>query len=164
MQENHNLDIDREAEAHGYETAQPKFDLMVTKDSIVTNVQTSIETLLNGVENGEINGLDVFATFKKLEKIFTDAKVKVEKHAFDEADKYEKTFTYSGIKFTKTEGRETLNYNEDHLCKELSEQLKERQSLVKTATKQSKPFFDSEGNEVAKVSSNFSKASLSVKF
>ena len=164
MQENHNLDIDREAEAHGYETAQPNFDLMVTKDSIVPNIQTSIETLLNGVENGEINGLDVFATFKKLEKIFTDAKVKVEKFAFDEADKYEKTFTYSGIKFTKKEGSEKLNYDDDHICKELAEKLKARQELVKLATKGKDIIFDSEGNEVTKVSSNFSKASLSVKF
>lgn len=164
MQENHNLDIDREAEAHGYATAQPNFDLIVTKDSIVPNVQTGIETLLQGVENGQINGLDVFATFKKLEKIFTDAKQKVEKYAFDEADMYEKTFKHSGVTFTKTEGRETLNYSEDHICKELSEKLEARKALVKVATKSKDVIFDSEGNEVTKVSSTFSKASLSVKF
>lgn len=164
MQENHILDVDREDEAHGYATAQPNFDLTVTKDSIVPNVQTGIETLLQGVENGEINGLDVFATFKKLEKIFTDAKQKVEKYAFDEAENYEKTFIYSGLQFTKNEGREMLQYKEDYLCKELSEKLKARELLVKKATKSKDMIFDSDGIEVTKVSSTFGKASLSVKF
>lgn len=163
MQENHIYDIDREQEAHEYQNAQP-FDLTVTKDSIVPNVQTSIETLIKGVENGEINALDVFATFKKLEKVFIDAKTKVEKFAFDEADKYDKTFTFSGVSFTKKEGSETFNYKDDHLCKELSEKLKLRQDLVKLATKSKDVIFDSEGNEVTRVSSNYGKASLSVKF
>lgn len=163
MQENHIHDIDREQEAHEYHNAQP-FDLTVTKESIVPNVQTSIETLLQGVENGEINGLDVFATFKKLEKIFNDAKVKVEKYAQDEAEKFEKTFTFSGVTFTRVDGRESLNYSEDHICAELSEKLKQRQELVKVATKSKEQVFDSEGNEVTKVSSKYSKSSLSVKF
>lgn len=163
MQENHIHDIDREQEEHEYQNAQP-FDLTVTKDSIVPNVQTGIETLIQGVENGEINALDVFATFKKLEKVFIDAKTKVEKFAFDEADKYDKTFTFSGVSFTKKEGSETLNYKDDHLCKELSEKLKQRQDLVKLATKSKDVIFDSEGNEVTRVSSNYGKASLSVKF
>lgn len=163
MQENHNLDIDREQEAHEYQNAQP-FDLTVTKESIVPNVQTGIETLIQGVKDGNINALDVFATFNKLDKIFIDAKSKVEKYAFDEADKYDKAFTFSGVTFTKREGSETLNYKEDHICKELSEKLKERQDLVKLATKSKDVIFDSEGNEVTKVSKNYGKSSLSVKF
>jgi iron only hydrogenase large subunit-like protein len=163
MQENHIHDIDREQEAHEYNNAQP-FDLTVTKDSIIPNVQTGIETLLNGIKDGNINALDVFATFKKLEKIFTEAKVKVEKHAFDEAEKYDKTFVFSGVSFTRKEGSESLNYIEDELCKSLSEKLKERQELVKLASKSKDVIFDSDGVQVPKVSSKFGKSSLSIKF
>ena len=163
MQDNHNLDIDREQEAHEYNNAQP-FDLTIAKESIVPNTQTAIETLLNGVENWEINGLDVFATFKKLEKVFNEAKTKVEKYAIDEAEKHDKTFTFSGVTFTRVDGRETLQFSEDHVCKELEEKLAERKALVKVATKGKEQVFDSEGNEVTKVSSKYSKSSLAVKF
>jgi hypothetical protein len=57
MQENHIYDIDREAEAHGYENAQPSFDLVVTKTSIIPSVENQINTLIQGVESGEISGL-----------------------------------------------------------------------------------------------------------
>ena len=160
MQENHIHDIDREQEEHEYHNAQPNFDLTVAKDSIIPNVQTGIETLVNGIESGEINALDVFATFKKLEKIFTDAKVKVESHAFVEADKYDKTFTFSGVSFTRKDGSESMNYQEDDLCKELSEKLKQRQELVKLATKSKEPIYDADGVQVPKVSSKFGKSSL----
>ena len=76
MEDNNLLDIDRDAEAHGWANAQPNanFDLVVAKDSLIPTVESTIETLINGVENGEVTGLDVFATFKKLEKIFDEAK------------------------------------------------------------------------------------------
>jgi hypothetical protein len=165
MQNNEHLDIDREQEAHEYHNAQPiNFDLTVTKETIVPNIQTSIETLIQGVEDGDLNALDVFATFKKIEGIFTNAKKKVEEYAHDEADKYEKTFTFSGVTFTKKEGAKRLQFHEDHIISQLSEKIKERQELVKVATNSKDSIFDSEGVEVSKVSIKQDKSSLQVKF
>ena len=167
MQENHIYDIDREAEAHGYENAQPNanFDLQIAKESIVPTFESNINTIIQGVESGEINALDAFASFKRLEAIFKDARERVDRLAFDEAEKYnEKTFSYSGVKFTVKQGSERLNYNEDHVCSDLAEKLKQRQELVKLATKSKDLIYDSEGIEVTKVSSKFDKSSLTVKF
>ena len=158
-----NLDIDREAEAHGYETAQ-HFDLVTTKESIVPTVNNQIELLINGVEQGLINPLDVFATFRKLEGIFNEAKKKVDSLAFEEAEKYDKTFTFSGVEFTRKDGAERLNYNEDEVYNELSEKLKQRQELLKTVAKGKQQVFDEDGIEVPSVSSKFDKSSLTVKF
>jgi len=163
--ENHIFDIDREQEAHEYRNAQPSnFDLTVTKETIVPNIQTSIDTLIRGVEDGEINALDVFATFKKIETVFNGAKKKVETYAQDEADKYDKTFTFSGVTFTKKKGAKRLQFQEDHIISELSEKIKERQNLVKLATNSKDSIFDSEGVEVSKVSIKQDKSSLQVKF
>ena len=164
--ERENIDIDREQEAHGYENAQPQpsFDLVVAKESILPTVQGFIDTLIQGVDSGEINALEVFATFKKLEKIFDASKRTIEDSAMLEAQKYDKTFKISGINFTFSEGRKMLQYNEDWKCQSLTLELKERQNLVTLATKSKEAIYDSEGVEVTKVSIKPSKSSLAVKF
>lgn len=165
MQENHIYDIDREAEAHGYATAQPSnFDLVVAKDSLIPTVESSIQTLIDGVENNEISGLDVFATFNKLVKIFNEAKQKVERHAMQEAMMHDKTFVIAGVEFTYKNGGRTFNYKEDFIIQELSQKIKDREELIKVALKSREPIFDSNGVEVTKVSSKPIKDSLSVKF
>jgi hypothetical protein len=165
MQENHIYDIDREAEAHGYENAQPSFDLVVTKTSIIPSVENQINTLIQGVESGEISGLEVFAVFRKLEGLFNEAKKRIDMLAFDEAERYtEKTFTVAGVTFTKKDGNKRMQFNEDTVCAELSERLKQRQELVKLATNSKDMIFDSDGVEVPKVSVKYDKSSLTVKF
>ena len=166
MQENHIYDIDREAEAHGWSNAQPSnFDLVVAKDSLIPTVESSIQTLISGVENGEITGLDVFATFKKLEKIFDEAKRKVEEHAMLEARRQPKTFVISGVEFTSKEGYAILDYEKDDLYKKYKKQLSDRKSLLDSVYKSGSVLFDSEGVEVPNVGvKSYSKDSLSVKF
>lgn len=166
MNENHNLDIDRDAEAHGWANAQPNanFDLVVAKDSLIPTVESTIQTLINGVEDGEVTALDVFATFKKLERIFDDAKRKVESLAMAEAQKYDKTFVIAGVEFTSKEGSKLLNYDEDFLIRELTSQIKQRQELIKVATASKEPIYDANGIEVTKVSLKPTKSSLTVKF
>jgi glycosyltransferase involved in cell wall biosynthesis len=56
--------------------------------------------------------VDVDDMVKKMLDVYNnrdEAKVKVEKHAFDEAEKYDKTFVFSGVSFTRKEGSESLN-------------------------------------------------------
>ena len=165
MQENHILDIDREAESFGYATAQPNdFDLQIAKESLIPTFQSNIEKLIEAVENGEMNPLDVYAPFKKIEKMFKEAYGKIETHAMDEASKNEKTFVYSGVTFTSKEGSKKLQFGEDHVIKELQEKIKNRQELLKVAHASKEPIFDSEGIEVPKVSVKFDKSSLMVQF
>ena len=166
MNENHIYDIDRDAEANGWANAQPNanFDLVVAKDSLIPTVESTIQTLINGVEDGEVTALDVFATFKKLERIFDEAKRKVESMAMAEAQKYDKTFVIAGVEFTSKEGSKLLNYDEDFLIRELQEKLKQRQELIKVATASKEPIYDANGIEVTKVSLKPTKSSLSVKF
>jgi hypothetical protein len=164
--ENNMHDIDRDAEQHGWANAQPNanFDLVVAKESLVPTVEGFIKTLNEGVDNGELKALEVFAVYKKLEKIFDEAKRKVEETAMDEATKYDKTFTIAGVEFTSKEGSKLLNYSEDFLIKDLNEKLKQRQELIKVATASKEPIYDADGIEVTKVSLKPTKSSLMVKF
>lgn len=159
-------DIDRDAEANGWANAQPNanFDLVVAKESLVPTVEGFIKTLNEGVDNGELKALEVFAVYKKLEKIFDEAKRKVEEIAMDEARSYDKTFTIAGVEFTSKEGSKLLNYSEDFLIQELSEKIKQRQELIKVATASKEPIYDADGIEVTKVSLKPTKSSLMVKF
>jgi hypothetical protein len=166
MNENNIYDIDRDAEAHGWANAQPNanFDLQVAKESLIPTVESTIQTLIDGVEDGEVTALDVFATFKKLERIFDEAKRKVESLAMYEAQKYDKTFVIAGVEFTSKEGSKLLNYDEDFLIRELTLQIKQRQELIKVATASKEPIYDANGIEVTKVSLKPTKSSLTVKF
>jgi len=115
--ENSNLDIDREREAYEYANAMP---------SVVDKTTQSIQELQLAVENGIVSGLDVFAVFKKLEKIFDEAKKKVETYAFDEAEKHgAKTFTNNGCEFSIRQGYAQYNFDEDHIYSDLKQRLKE---------------------------------------
>jgi hypothetical protein len=163
--ENNNLDIDRERQEFEYHNFNGNsFDLSKSNQELIPTVQNSIEMLLKGVQNGYINALDVFATFKKLEGIFNDAKKQVDELAILEAEKYDKTFTYQNVQFTKRDGAERLNFNEDDVCQKLELSLKERKELVKLATKSKDAIYDADGVEVPKVSSKFDKSSLTIKF
>lgn len=166
MQENHILDIDREAEAHDYATAQPSnFDLVVAKDSLIPTVESSIQTLIDGVENNEISGLDVFATFNKLVKIFNEAKQKVERHAMQEAMMHDKTFVIAGVEFTSKQGYAILDYEKDDLYTKYKQQLANRKTLLDNVFKSGDVLFDADGVEVPNVGvKTYSKDSLSVKF
>ena len=164
--ENNIHDIDREAEAHGWENAQPSnFDLVVAKDSLIPTVESSINTLINGVENGEVTGLDVFATFKKLEKIFDEAKKKVEEYAMLEASRQSKTFVIAGVEFTSKQGYAILDYEKDDLYTKYKQQLANRKTLLDNVFKSGDVLFDADGVEVPNVGvKTYSKDSLSVKF
>ena len=155
--ENNHLDIDREREAYEYANAMP---------SVVDKTTQTIQELQLAVENGIVSGLDVFAVFKKLEKIFDEAKNKVETYAFDEAEKHgAKTFNSNGCEFSIRQGYAQYNFDEDHVYSDLKQRLKEREDLLKLALKSKDMIFGSDGIEVPKVSvKGYTKDSLTIKF
>jgi len=148
------IDIDLQAKEHDYQTAQP---------NVIEKTTQGINAIVQAVENGVVNPLDAFASFNKLEKLFKEAKVKIDELARDEAEKYtSKTFTFGNVEFTRKEGAKKLNYSEDLLYSNLQAQLKAREELLKVAQKST--IYDDEGVEVPKVSISYNKDSLVVKF
>jgi exonuclease VII small subunit len=149
------VDIDQQAKQHDYETAQPK--------NVIEKTTQGINAIVEAVENGVVNPLDAFASFNKLEKLFKEAKVKIDELARDEAEKYTaKTFTFGNVEFTRKDGAKKLNYSEDLLYSNLQTKLKAREELLKVAQKST--IYDDEGVEVPKVSISYNKDSLMVKF
>jgi hypothetical protein len=146
--------VDLQAKEHDYQTTQP---------NVIEKTTQGINAIVQAVENGVVNPLDAFASFNKLEKLFKEAKVKIDELARDEAEKYTaKTFTFGNVEFTRKDGAKKLNYSEDLLYSNLQTQLKAREELLKVAQKST--IYDDEGVEVPKVSISHNKDSLSVKF
>jgi hypothetical protein len=148
------IDIDLQAKEHDYQTAQP---------NVIEKTTQGINAIVEAVEAGVVNPLDAFASFNKLEKLFKEAKVKIDELARDEAEKYTaKTFTFGNVEFTRKDGAKKLNYSEDLLYSNLQAKLKSREELLKVAQKST--IYDDEGVEVPKVSISYNKDSLVVKF
>jgi hypothetical protein len=146
--------VDLQAKEHDYQTAQP---------NVIEKTTQGINAIVQAVEAGVVNPLDAFASFNKLEKLFKEAKVKIDELARDEAEKYTaKTFTFGNVEFTRKDGAKKLNYSEDLLYSNLQAKLKAREELLKVAQKST--FYDDEGVEVPKVSISYNKDSLTVKF
>ena len=72
--------------------------------------------------------------------------------------------SYNGVLFTPKNGAESLNYDEDDIYVLLENKLKQRQELLKTASKSDEIIFDSDGCEVPKVSKKFNKPSIVITF
>jgi hypothetical protein len=154
MENMEDFGVDLQAKEHDYQTAQP---------NVIEKTTQGINAIVQAVENGVVNPLDAFASFNKLEKLFKEAKVKIDELARDEAEKYTaKTFTFGNVEFTRKEGAKKLNYSEDLLYSNLQAQLKAREELLKVAQKST--IYDDEGVEVPKVSISYNKDSLMVKF
>jgi hypothetical protein len=154
MENMEDFGVDLQAKEHDYQNAQP---------NVIEKTTQGINAIVEAVENGVVNPLDAFASFNKLEKLFKEAKVKIDELARDEADKYTaKTFTFGNVEFTRKDGAKKLNYSEDLLYSNLQAQLKAREELLKVAQKST--IYDDEGVEVPKVSISYNKDSLMVKF
>jgi hypothetical protein len=154
MENMEDFGVDLQAKEHDYQNAQP---------NVIEKTTQGINAIVQAVENGVVNPLDAFASFNKLEKLFKEAKVKIDELARDEAEKYTaKTFTFGNVEFTRKDGAKKLNYSEDLLYSNLQAQLKAREELLKVAQKST--IYDDEGVEVPKVSISYNKDSLMVKF
>ena len=111
----------------------------VSKKEIVPNILTSIDTIVAKVDMGELNGLDAFSLFKKLEKAFTEAKKTIEGIALDEAEKFgTSTFESNGQKFEVRNGATRYSFKDIEEWKIASENLKEIEEKYKTAYKNNK--------------------------
>jgi len=118
---------------------QSKQFIEVSKNEIVPNILTSIETIVNKVDLGELNGLDAFSLFKKLEKAFTEAKKTIEGVALDEAEKFgASTFESNGQKYELRNGATRFSFEHIEEYKEKKAELKALEEKYKLAYKNNK--------------------------
>ena len=69
-----------------------------------------------------------------------------------------------GIEFNPMNGRKMIQFSDDPVWFEISNKLKKREELLKVALNSDDEIYDSEGVQVPKVSVNYAKDSLAVKF
>jgi len=108
----------------------------VSKKETVPNILTSIDTIVNKVDLGELNGLDAFSLFKKLEKAFTDAKKTIEGVALDEAEKFgASTFESNGQKYELRNGASRFSFDHIEEYAEKKAELKQLEEKYRIAYK-----------------------------
>ena len=111
----------------------------VSKKVTVPNILTSIDTIVNKVDLGELNGLDAFSLYKKLEKAFTEAKKTIEGAALDEAEKFcASSFESNGQKYELRNGATRFSFDHIEEYKEKKAELKALEEKYKLAYKNNK--------------------------
>ena len=125
------------------------------KDAEATGIKYASDIF----EKGAVSTIKVFSNIVKLKAVI-DAAEKV----FRERIMIGNSDTYNGVSFTNKSGSERLKYSDDWKVAELEDALKQRKELVKVATKSKDAIYDSEGIEVGKVGSEFTKDSIVITF
>lgn len=110
-------------------------------------------------EEGKLEPVQVYSNIVRLKEVIDSAD-----KAFRERLSLNTATSWNGVTLTPKNGSEKLNYSEDPVCADLERKLEERKNLVKLATHSKDPIYDSEGCEVTRVSSSFTKSSITVNF
>ena len=134
---NTNYDIDREREEYEYNNVQQSQDrLEVVKSVGMPNVTSIINGIVSDVEVGNINALDAFAIFKKMESLFNEAKKSIDSLAIDEAETFgESTFSHNGQKYEVRNGATRYSFKGIQEWEEKNEELKAIEEKYKQAYK-----------------------------
>ncbi len=130
------------------------FELSATKKSCIEQGQQFIKTALN---SGLVSKEELLAKALRYETFINEVTT-ILKNEFTQKD------AFFGIAITPINGRAMVQFSEDEKWQQLSNQLKQREELLKVALKSDEPIYDSEGCEVPKVNIKYSKDSLQVKF
>ena len=131
------------------------YDATFTKKEAVSTGKQLADNIING---GNVSKHEALANLVRLNEVVSTAITELKDNVF-----FEKV-SVLGVDFTPTNGRTVINYKEDEVWQELSNQLKQREELLKVALNQSEPFYDADGVEVPKVSKSSAKSSLTIKY
>ena len=121
--------------------------------------QTGINLINKLFEDGNQTPVQFYSNIARLKAVIDSAD-----RAFRDRLNLTQPDSYNGVLFTPKNGAESLNYDEDDICVLLENKLKQRQELLKMASKSDDIIFDSEGCEVPKVSKKFNKSSIVITF
>jgi len=107
------------------------------------------------------NAIDAHIILKKANLFLSTLMKENEKAALMDWDSSAKDF-YTNVSYNQ--GGKILDYDSDHVYKELKDKLAERKKLLDTSFQMTDPIFDGEGVEVPKVKvKSYRKESLNVK-
>jgi hypothetical protein len=120
--------------------------------------QTGVNLAKQIVDGGEVSKHEALANLVRLNEVISNAITEIKESVSNEK------VTVLGVEFTPVNGRTMYDFKEDEVWLYLNNKLKQREELLKTALKSDEIIFDSEGCEVPKVSVNYSKSSLTIKF
>ena len=138
----------------------------LTTDSINV-IQNQIDLVIRNVDLGFTSSLEAFAVFKELEKRFNDAKKQIDTLAYNESEKYDKTFKIGQYQFTRVDGRKQFDFKHIEEWKIAKDNLAEIESKYKSVYENQKnniSSFNEQTGEVLDVPVvTFSKSSLAVK-
>jgi hypothetical protein len=121
--------------------------------------QTGINLINKLFDDGNQTPTQFYSNIARLKAVIDSAD-----RAFRDRLNLTEPNSYNGVLFTPKNGSESLNYDEDDIYVLLENKLKQRQELLKTASKSDEIIFDSEGCEVPKVSKKFNKPSIVITF
>lgn len=134
---NTNYDIDREREEYEYNNVQQSQDQLEQISKVgMPNVTSIINGIVSDVEVGNINPLDAFAIFKKMEAMFNEAKKSIDSLAIDEAETFgESTFSHNGQKYEIRNGATRYSFKGIQEWEEKNAELKAIEEKYKQAYK-----------------------------
>jgi len=143
-------------------------ELQQFREQTVNEVTTIINSIIVGVDLGNVNPLEAFAVFKTMEKIFEKAKKTVDELAIIEAEKYGKsTFTLNGQNYEVRQGAKRVDYSaieEWQIAKENLKEIEEKYKGVLKLTELKQSVLDESTGEILKCPTvTFNKSSLIVK-
>ena len=121
--------------------------------------QTGIDLIDRMFADGNQTPVQFYSNIARLKAVIDSAD-----RAFRDRLNLTQPESYNGVLFTPKNGAESLNYDEDDIYVLLENKLKQRQELLKMASKSDEIIFDSEGCEVPKVSKKFNKSSIVITF
>lgn len=134
---NEMYDIDREREEYEYNNVQESQDQLEQISKVgMPNVTSIINGIVSDVEVGNINALDAFAIFKKMEALFNEAKKSIDSLAIDEAETFgESTFSHNGQKYEVRNGATRYSFKGIQEWEEKNAELKAIEEKYKQAYK-----------------------------
>jgi hypothetical protein len=159
-----NLDLNYEQRDYEYGNG---FHLQANFDTATLTVKETIDNIIHAIELGYVNPLDAFAVFKELEKRFNEAKKQIDELAYNESEKYDKTFKIGSYQFTRVEGRKQFDFKNIDEWKVAKENLVQIENKYKSVYENQKNNISSLNEQTGEVLQTpivtFSKSSLSVK-
>jgi len=159
-----NLDLNYEQRDYEYGNG---FHLQANFDTATLTVKETIDNIIHAIELGYVNPLDAFAVFKELEKRFNEAKKQIDELAYNESEKYDKTFKIGSYQFTRVEGRKQFDFKNIDEWKIAKENLVQIENKYKSVYENNKNGISSLNEQTGEVLQTpivtFSKSSLSVK-
>lgn len=121
------------------------------------------EIVINEVEAGNVNPLDLKAQLKFIEKSIEEINNGIKDLMLKEAAKHGKSFEYKGWKIEEAETGVRYDFSGDLLHSELSKKIKEHEAFLK-GLKEPITVVDEETGEIKKVYPPIKKSTTTLKF